>query len=211
MTKYVKLNSAAKSYGVHFRTILNWAKSGKINYIVTNSGVKQYQLPDCQLTSKKIIGYVRVSSYSQKEHLQSQTKLLLAQYPTAEIVTESASGLNFRRKKLWNLVESAIAGDVGCVVVTHKDRLARFGFEFIQKLLERFECKLVVLNQIITSPEQELVNDILSIIHVFSSRLYGLRKYKDELKNLSNQSQLATKKAHSRLDESVQTNIQSSH
>jgi predicted site-specific integrase-resolvase len=139
---------------------------------------------------------VRVSSYSQKQHLKSQAELLLSQYPTAEIISEVASGLNFRRKKLWNLVESAIAGDIGCVVVTHKDRLARFGFEFIQRVFERFNCQVVVLNQVSTSPEEELVQDILSIVHVFSSRLYGLRKYKDELKSLQNNSRQGTTKTY---------------
>jgi len=180
------LNVAAQAYNVHFRTILTWAKSGKIKYITTPSGVKHYELPSSTTSECKIIGYVRVSSHNQKQHLQSQTELLLSQYPSAEIISEIGSGLNFRRKKLWNLVESAISGDVQCLVVTHKDRLARFGFDFIQQIFERFNCKVVVLNQVSTSPEQELVQDILSIIHVFSSRLYGLRKYKYELKSLQN-------------------------
>lgn len=199
--KYVKLQKAAELYNVHYRTILNWARDGKIQYITTPSGARHYAIPSCEPTREKIVGYVRVSSYSQKQHLQSQSELLLLQYPTAEIVSEIASGLNFRRKKLWNIMEQAIAGDVTTLVVTHKDRLSRFGFEFIQRVFERFNCKVLVLNQVSTSPEEELVQDILSIIHVFSSRLYGLRKYKDELKSLSSKSKQGTTQINKELDE----------
>ncbi|MBR8828641.1 MAG: IS607 family transposase, partial [Gomphosphaeria aponina SAG 52.96 = DSM 107014] len=176
-------------------------------YIVTPSGVKHYQLPDREITSKKVIGYVRVSSYSQKQHIQSQAELLLSQYPTAEIISEVASGLNFRRKKLWHLVESAIEGDIGSVVGTQKDRLARKGFEFIQRVFERFNCQVVVFNQVSTSPEEELVQDILSIVHVFSSRLYGLRKYQNELKSLSAQSRQKSKEVNPKLDENLQNSL----
>jgi len=201
--KYIKLQKAAELYNVHYRTILNWARDGKIQYITTPSGSRHYAIPSCEPTREKIVGYVRVSSYSQKQHLQSQSELLLLQYPTAEIVSEVASGLNFRRKKLWNIVEQAIAGDVTTLVVTHKDRLSRFGFEFIQRVFERFNCKVLVLNQVSTSPEEELIQDILSIIHVFSSRLYGLRKYKDEFKSLSSKSEQGTTQINKELDESL--------
>jgi putative resolvase len=205
--KYVKLNKAAELYNVHYRTILNWAKEGKIQYITTPSGARHYAIPNCEVASEKIVGYVRVSSYSQKQHLKSQSELLLSQYPTAEVISEVATGLNFRRKELWNIVERAIAGDITTLVVTHKDRLSRFGFEFIQQLLGRFGCKVMVLNQVSTSPEEELVQDILSIINVFSSRLYGLRKYKDEFKSLSSKSEQGTAQIDKELDEDLQVSL----
>jgi predicted site-specific integrase-resolvase len=160
--EYAKLQIAAKKWGVHYRTILEWATTGKIKYIILPSGARQYELPTPVPTNQKIIGYIRVSSHSQKDNLNTQRELLLSQFPNAEMVSEIASGLNFKRKKLWNIVELAIRGDVSTVVVTHKDRLTRFGFDFIQRVLERFNCKLVVLKQISTSPEQELVQDILA-------------------------------------------------
>jgi len=122
--EYAKLQIASEIWGVHYRTILAWAKTGKIKYIVLPSGARQYELPAKAPTNQKVIGYLRVSSYAQKDNLVTQRELLLAQFPHAEIVTEIASGLNFKRKKLWNIVESAITGDVSTVVVTHKDRLA---------------------------------------------------------------------------------------
>ncbi len=205
--EYAKLQTAAAQWGVHYRTILVWAKSGKIKYIVLPSGARQYELPTKTITNSKIIGYIRVSTHNQKENLKTQRDLLLHEFPHAEIVTEVASGLNFKRKKLWDIVEKAITGDVGTVVVTHKDRLARFGFEFISQILARFNCKVVVLNQIITSPEQELVQDILTIIDIFSSRLHGLRKYSAELKKLQNEPRLQPKETTTFLDEREQKTL----
>lgn len=201
MHEYAKLQTAAEKWGVHYRTILDWAKKGKIKYIVLPSGARKYELPTPVSADRKVIGYIRVSSHGQKENLNTQRELLLSQFPNAEIVSEIASGLNFKRKKLWNIVESAIRGDVSTVVVTHKDRLARFGIEFIQRVLERFNCQLVVLDKRVTSPEQELVQDILAILHVFSSRLYGLRKYSDELKKLQNEPRLQPKETTKILDD----------
>lgn len=184
--KYAKLNQAAKYYGVHFRTILNWSKSGKIKTIKLPSGNTQYELIDNNIKTGIVVGYVRVSSYGQKEHLKSQTEVLLFKCPNAQIITEVGSGLNFKRKKLWDIMEQVFTGNIRQIVVTHKDRLSRFGFDFIKKVCEYFGTEILVLNQIQTSPQEELVQDILAIIHVFSSRLYGLRKYKTELKSLQN-------------------------
>lgn len=198
--RYGKLQTASREWGVHFRTILSWAKSGKIQSKLQPSGVRKYELPTTLSLNKKTIGYIRVSSYSQKENLLRQQELLLQQYPDVELVSEIASGLNFRRKKLWAIMESVFRGDVSCIVVTHKDRLARFGFEFIQKVVGHFGCEILVLNQTVTSPEQELVQDILSILHVFSSRLYGLRKYSNELKSIQDGLKQSAKKKTEILD-----------
>jgi len=199
--KYGQLQQAAKEWGVHYRTILSWAIKGRIRCRIQPSGSRQYELPTTVNSNKKIIGYIRVSSYSQKDNLQTQRELLLFQYPNIQVTSEIASGLNFKRKKLWAIVEQAINGDVHELVVTHKDRLSRFGFDFISNILERFGCTVVVLNQNITSPEEELVQDILAILHVFSSRLYGLRKYSKELKDLQNDSRSRSKKTDKSLDE----------
>jgi predicted site-specific integrase-resolvase len=98
------------------------------------------------------------------------------------VITEIGSGLNFRRRKLNTILERIINGDIQLLVVAHKDRLARFGFDLIEWLCERFDCKIVVLYQQKYSPETELVQDILSVVHYFSSRLYGLRKYEKQLR-----------------------------
>ena len=95
--------------------------------------------------------------------------------------SEVGGGLNFKRKKLLALLERVFKGDVRMVVVAHKDRLARFGFDLFRWLCEQNRCELVVLNETSLSPEREMVEDILAILHCFSSRLYGLRKYKSQM------------------------------
>lgn len=74
-----------------------------------------------------------------------------------------------------------MSGDVSTIVVAHKDRLARFGFDWLDWFCQRFDCQIVVLNETILSPSEEMVEDILAILHCFSSRLYGLRKYKTQM------------------------------
>jgi len=97
-------------------------------------------------------------------------------------MVEVGGGLNFKRKKLQALLERVMQGDVERIVVAHKDRLARFGFDLYQWLCQQFNCEIVVLNEAKLSPEAEMVEDLLAILHCFSSRLYGLRKYKAQVK-----------------------------
>jgi predicted site-specific integrase-resolvase len=109
--------------------------------------------------------------------LERQVEYFRCKYPDYEIVKDIGSGLNFKRKGFNTILDSAIKGDIGEVVVTHKDRLCRFGFELVLRIIESTNGKILVLDKEETSPEKELVNDILSIITVFSSRLYGLRSH----------------------------------
>ncbi len=131
--------------------------------------------------SRAVVIYARVSSRAQQPDLNRQVAALSALYPNAEIVSEVGGGLNFKRKKLLALLERIFKGDVRMVVVAHKDRLARFGFDLFRWLCEQNRCELVVLNETTLSPEREMVEDILAILHCFSSRLYGLRKYKSQV------------------------------
>ena len=103
-------------------------------------------------------------------------------YPDAEIVRDIGSGLNFKRKGLLAILERLHQGDKLRVVVAYRDRLARFGTELIETLLERNGGELVVLNQRDLSPEEELTTDLLAILTVFSARVNGLRRYRKEIK-----------------------------
>ncbi len=94
---------------------------------------------------------------------------------------EIGSGLNFKRRKLLSILERIYQRDISKLVVAYSDRLVRFGFPLIEWLCKQGECELLVLNERKLSPEQELVEDILSILHCFSARLYGLRKYKKQV------------------------------
>ena len=111
----------------------------------------------------------------QKDYLKSK-------YPNHEIISDIGSGINQKRKGLLSILEQSDKGIVEEVVVAHKDRLARFAFELIQLLLEKNGCKLVVLNEPV-SEEEKLTDDILSIIHIFSCRRMGKRKYKKDGKS----------------------------
>ena len=156
-----------------------------IKAIRTPAGQRRYLINSYagqNKTNLRTILYARVSSRSQKADLDRQIAKLLELYPSAELVTDIASGLNFKRQGLRSILETVRTGNVGSVVVAHQDRLARFGFELIEWLCQLDRTKIVVLNQDNFSPEREIVEDILAIIHVFSCRLYGLRKYKTQIK-----------------------------
>ena len=94
------------------------------------------------------------------------------------------SGLNFKRKGLKTILERAMSGAHITLVVAHRDRLARFGIDLIRQVLEQNNGKLVVLDKTFLSPEQELANDLLNIVHVFSARMHGLRSYKKQINQI---------------------------
>ncbi|MCV3216204.1 IS607 family transposase [Plectonema radiosum NIES-515] len=184
---YKTPSEAASHFGVCLHTLRRWEKAGLIKALRTPSGQRRYDLTSyqgIQSTGRKraTITYARVSSRGQKADLDRQVSVLKSLYPDSELITDVGSGLNFKRPGLRTLLGRVRQGDVGLVVVAHKDRLARFGFDLIQWLCEQDNTKLVVLNQDNLSPEREMVEDILAVIHVFSCRLYGLRKYKTAIK-----------------------------
>jgi len=162
-----------------------WEKEGKIKAIKTPAGQRRYDIESYegqfQPPDRVTIIYARVSSRGQQEDLKRQADFIRERYPKAELVSEIGGGLNYKRKKLLALLERVMSGDVGTIVVAHKDRLTRFGFDWLEWFCERFECKIVVLNETVLSPSEEMVEDILAILHCFSSRLYGLRKYKAQM------------------------------
>ena len=186
MAKYVKPKEAAEILGVHERTLRRWEEDGRIGAIRTPSGQRRYDIESYVAKSggdrRRVVAYARVSGRAGQPDLNRQVAALSSLYPQAEIIAEIGGGLNFKRKKLLALLEQILSGDVRLVVVAHKDRLARFGFDLFRWLCEQKGCELVVLNDAGLSPEREMVEDILAILHCFSSRLYGLRKYKAQVK-----------------------------
>lgn len=188
MAKYVKPNEAANTLGVCLRTLRRWEASGKINTIKTPSGQRRYDIEKFINKESEPEGgratviYARVSTRPQKAELDRQVERLSALYPGAEIVKEVGGGLNLRRKGLITLLGRVLLHDVAVIVVAHKDRLARFGFDIIEWLCEQFDCKIVVLNQVSLSEHAELVQDILAILHSASSRLYSIRRIENQIK-----------------------------
>lgn len=185
--QHVTPKEAAKILGVHVSSLRRWENEGKLRAIRTPGGQRRFILDEVEKVALnprtiRTVCYGRVSTHSQQDDLQRQLEHLRSRYPEAEIISEVGSGLNFKRKKFLWILERIIDGDIQRLVVAHPDRLVRFGYELVKWLCSKFECELLVLHDRKLSPEQELVQDMLSIIHCFSSRLYGLRKYKSAIK-----------------------------
>jgi predicted site-specific integrase-resolvase len=101
-----------------------------------------------------------------------------------EWIQEIGGGMNFKRKKFLSLMSRISTGEIKELLVAHKDRLCRFGFDFFEHMAIENGCKIKVVNQESLSPQQEMVEDLMAIIHTFSCRLYGLRKYKKKIKKM---------------------------
>ena len=136
--------------------------------------------------TRKTVIYTRVSTTNQKDDLINQVKFL-QEFTNAkamivdEVIQDIGSGLNYNRKKWNRLLEEVMENKIDTIVITHKDRFIRFGYEWFEKFLLKFDTKLLVVNNEFLSPQEELVQDIISILHVFSCRIYGLRKYKKKI------------------------------
>ena len=186
MKHYKTPREASEILGISIDRLRHLADNGTISAIRTPAGHRRYDVQgylDAQTqTTLTTIGYCRVSGRGQKEDLASQVAYVQKHYPEAEIIRDFGSSINFKRKGLLSLLERLLRGDKLRVVVAHRDRLARFGGEVIQFLVEQNGGEVVVLDETIHSPEEELTADLLAILHVFSCRMYGLRRYRDQIK-----------------------------
>lgn len=179
---YVKAAEYARRFAVNPQTLRRWADAGKINFQWSPGGIRLYELPtatdaDGHSFQKKKVVYARVSSAKQKDDLQRQADYLLSRFPDYHLVTDIGSGINWRRKGLLALLDEADAGALQEVVVASRDRLCRFAFELIQHIFTQRGVKLVVLDAADQSAEQELSDDLLSIVQVFCCRRNGKRRY----------------------------------
>lgn len=185
--EYVSPKEAAKKLAVHVETLRRWEAEGKITAIRTPNGHRRYSISAVEKLAGEqprinTVLYARVSTNSQRDDLQRQIDFLKSKYPEAEIISEVGSGLNYRRRKFLFVLERVFKGDIQQIVVAYPDRLVRFGFELVSWICSKHECQVLVLNDSKLSPHEELVQDILSILHCFSSRLYGLRKYEKQVR-----------------------------
>ena len=181
MKRYVTPREAADHYGVNIGTLRRWDKAGKLDSIRTPGNQRRFCIEEEDQKYKPIVAYARVSTYSQRDDLDRQVEFLRSKYPNAELISEIGSGLNFKRRKFLKILERICSHDISTFVIAYSDRAVRFGFPLIEWLCQQNGVKLVVLNKRDLSPEAELVEDILSILHCFSARLYGLRKYQKEV------------------------------
>lgn len=127
--------------------------------------------------------YARVSTNTQKDDLKHQQEYLGSQYPGCRCISDIGSGLNFKRRKFIALMERVAKREIGAIVVADKDRLCRFGFDFVEWFCQLNNCQIVVLNNSYKTPHQELMDDFMAIMHCFSSKLYFLRRYEKEIRS----------------------------
>ena len=185
----------AEMIGRVVKTLQKWDREGSLPAHRTPTG-RRYYTHDQYLSYtgrnvavKQVATYCRVSSASQKNDLLSQ-KSAVEQFCIASgravtfKIEDIGSGLNYKRKGFVSLLEQVERGEISEVIVAHKDRLVRFGFEWFEKFCTDHGATIVVMNAESMSPEQEMTQDLLSIINCFSSRLYGLRKYKKKITDL---------------------------
>ena len=181
-------SAAAKLLGVTTQTLRVWAKNGRIKCSFTPGGDARYHLGNishvsCGLTPatapKQVsVIYARVSSSKQKADLQRQIDFLRAKFPGHEVVSDIASGVNLGRKGLVALLDRCLAGSVKEVVVAHRDRLARIGFELLEHIIARSGSVLTVYQD----PSckdcfEELGDDLMAIVTHFAAKHHGRRKY----------------------------------
>lgn len=185
----------AKRAGVAVHTVQRWDRDGRLIAHRTMNNRRYYTDDDLAQVlgkqrpahQKRVVVYCRVSSPAQKPDLRNQ-RHILEQFCVArglivdEWMEEIGGGLNFKRKQFLALIDGVLADDIGMVVIAHKDRLARFGIDLVAHLCEQHQCDLVIMNTESLSPETEMVQDLMAIIHCFSSRLYGLRNYQKTLR-----------------------------
>jgi putative resolvase len=187
----VSIKKAAEALGVHQETLRRWETAGKIKAERTVKGHRRYDLASLKgirpimIHEQATICYARVSSHDQKEDLIRQSALLesfcASHGWTYEVVQDLGSGLNYQKKGLKKLIKMICSGAIQRLVITHKDRLMRLGAELIFSLCESFGIEVIIINaKEESSFEDDLAQDVLEIITVFSARLYGARSRKNK-------------------------------
>ncbi|MDI9570885.1 MAG: IS607 family transposase [Pseudomonadota bacterium] len=193
MERMVSIGEAAKALGVSITTLRRWEANGKLIAEHTVGGHRRYNLAKLRPelfrveteAKRKTVAYARVSSHDQKTDLERQKQVLelycARQGWTFEVIADLGSGMNYHKQGLKRLLDAVIEGQIGRLVITHKDRLLRFGAELVFAICAAKNVEVVILNQgEDTTFEEDLAKDVLEIITVFSARLYGSRSRKSQ-------------------------------
>ena len=195
LSKHYKPNEFAELLNVSVITLQRWDNNGKLKAFrsptnrryYTYEQYLEYKGINKEDNNRKTIIYTRVSTSNQKDNLKNQVKFL-RQYANAkgiivdEVIEDYGSGLNYNRKKWNKLIDNCMQHEVNTIIITHKDRFVRFGYDWFERFLSKFNVEIIVVNNESLSPQEELVQDILSILDIFSCRIYGLRKYKKKIR-----------------------------
>lgn len=193
MDRLVSIGKAAKALGVSITTLRRREAEGRLIAEHTPGGHRRYDLAKLRpewfhsagAANRRTIAYARVSSHEQNDDLERQKQLLemfcARQGWPFEVIADLGSGMNYHKKGLKRLLDAIIDGEVGRLVITHKDRLLRFGAELVFAICEAKQVEVVILNQgEDTAFEEGSAKDVLEIITVFSARLYGSRSRKNQ-------------------------------
>ena len=171
-----KPKEMAEKLGVTVRTLQEWDRRQKLPAYRTPTGRRYYTeeqyldyIGESTASHRKTVAYARVSTRSQKDDLKNQIHFIQAY-------------ANYKRKKWLDLLEAVDRNEVGTIYVTYKDRFIRFGYEYFEHFCQNHQTQLIALNDKESSPTQELVDDLASMIRDFSGRLFGLRKYASQIK-----------------------------
>lgn len=212
--EYYSIGKFSKLIGKNAQTLREWDKKGELKpHHITPSGYRYYSqaqlnhflgLKGVVANTKKVIGYCRVSSNKQKDDLERQIEnvkmYMIAKGYQFDVITDIGSGINYNKKGLNQLIDMITDSMVEKVVVLYKDRLLRFGFEIIENLCSKYGTAIEIIDNTENTEEQELVEDLIQIVTVFSCRLQGKRanKAKKMIKELLeddniNESQIRTK------------------
>lgn len=197
MENTIGTSKAAKLLGVTVKTLQRWEREKRLIPIArTTTNRRLYTITQIRTfiglkqsggkEPSRLVAYCRVSSAAQKPDLMNQRRVLeefiIAKgLSNVEFVEEVGGGLNFKRKKFLMLMDEIGRREIKTLILAHRDRLTRFGYEWFEHFAKAYGCEVLVLNQERLSPEQEMVQDLMTIVHCFSSRLYGLRNYRKKL------------------------------
>jgi putative resolvase len=205
-----KANEFAKLAGVSVKTLQRWDREGQLKPAARTPGNRRLYTQE-QLNAllnrkpnreRAAVVYLRVSSQAQKPDLANQKdaleKFCIAKGLTVdEWISEIGGGLNFKRPKFTELVDRMMRGEIATLVIAHKDRLVRFGYDLLVHLCQTHDCQILVLNTESLSPEQEMVQDLMTITRCFSARLSGLRNYRKAVQKALKDDQSAPDSAKS--------------
>lgn len=193
MKRTYRIGEFSKRIGKSVQTLRRWEREGKLIAKRHPSGHRYFDESDARHLmgfapeKQTTIVYCRVSSAGQKDDLASQVEAMEmycrgAGIAVDEWIQEIGGGMNFKRKRFLDILDGIQRGEIGKLLVAHKDRLVRFGYDLIEHMASENGCEIVVVNQNSLSPPQEMVEDLLAIVGTFSCRLYGMRKYKKQLR-----------------------------
>ena len=185
----LSIGHSASLLGVSVSTLRRWNKLGKLYSFRTFGNHRRFHLNDIlniinPSLNQLHVAYARVSSHDQKKDLETQSKrleLIIDQYEHKMLISDLGSGLNYNKSGLKKLINLIVNSKIHTLYLTHKDRLLRFGSELIFSLCKKFGTKVVIVDAVQSiSFEQELAQDVIELMTVFSAKLYGKRSHKNK-------------------------------